>query len=170
MTTLLDKTTKSGLVTLIVGLSLLIPASIGLLLAGAPSVVSPIPMLTAIPAISLFGGAAVLIPTLFFFVWNPGLFRGEENVPKRSYGLLATATAFSIIWFVGDGWKYGLQYQGSQYTHLVCAINFVWVASLWALVIYDWKRAPSFGANLLFHWIVFVWLSWYAFPWLGELP
>ena len=90
MTTLLDKTTKSGLVTLILGLSLLIPASIGLLLAGAPSVISSIPMLTAIPAISLFGGAAVLIPTLFFFVWNPGLFRGEENVPKRSYGLLAS--------------------------------------------------------------------------------
>jgi hypothetical protein len=30
--------------------------------------------------------------------------------------------------------------------------------------------APSFRTNMFFHWILFAWLAWFAFPWLGELP
>jgi hypothetical protein len=33
-----------------------------------------------------------------------------------------------------------------------------------------WKGEPSFISNLVVHWILFVWLAWYAFPYLGELP
>jgi hypothetical protein len=40
---------------------------------------------------------------------------------------------------------------------------------LWSVFIWA-KRQPSFGRNLLAHWLLFVWLGWYAFPYLGELP
>jgi hypothetical protein len=160
--------TKNGLVTFLFGLGLLIPAYVGLFLSGVPTVTCPLPILTVIPGF-ICGPPAVILPTLLFFAWSPGLFRGDAKVPWRSYVLLAVLTALSGMWFVG-GWKLGLQYQDARYTRLVCAVNCVWVASLWAMFIYNWRRAPSFRANLLLHWIMFAWLSWYAFPYLGELP
>jgi len=125
-------------------------------------------MLTDIPDF-ICGPPAVVVPMLFFFLWSPGLFRGDIKVPRRSYVLLAVLTALSGLWFVG-GWKLGLEYQGARYTHFVYTVNCVWVVSLWTMFIYSWNRTPSFGANLLLHWTMFAWLSWYAFPYLGELP
>src|SRR5947208_2743915 len=125
-----DETTKSALVTLVVGFSLLVPASFGLLAAGAhPTVLYPWPSLTFVPVFAL-SGVGLLIPTLFFFVWNLGLFQGDEEVPKRTYGLLAVASVLNTFGLVGDGWQYGLKYQGARYTYLVSAINFVWVVLL----------------------------------------
>jgi hypothetical protein len=160
--------TKNGLVTFALGLGLLIPASIGLFPSGVPTVTCPLPILTVIPGF-ICGPPAVILPTLLFFAWSPGLFRGDIRVPKRSYVLLAVLTALSGLWFIG-GWNYGLKWQDARYTHLVCVLNCVWVVSLWAMFIYNWKQEPSFRANLLLHWTLFAWLSWYAFPYLGELP
>jgi uncharacterized membrane protein len=170
MTLLPNATTRSGIVTCISELALLIPGSLGLLLAGFPTVLCPFPALTIIPAFLLADWnyrAALLVPVLLFFVWNPGLFRGAAAIPRRSFGLLAVATLLSAADFAIE-WKLGLAYQGSHYTYL--AIEFVLVASVWALFIRNRRSAPSFKANLVLHWILFAWLSWYALPYLGELP
>ena len=164
---------KNELTTVLAGSGLLIPASVGLLSAGAPTLLCPLPALTVIPAFLLYSAhlfrTAVLIPTLLFFAWNPGLFRGDVKVPKRSYVLLAVATVLSVIWFVG-GWKYGLQYQGPRYTYAICLVNLVWLALLGATFGRSWKGQSSFKLNLALHWILFAWFAWYAFPYLGELP
>ena len=164
---------NSRVVTLVCGLSLLVPASVGLLVSRVPTVLCPFPALTVMALFRFaslgLGKAAVLLPVLLFFIWNPGLFRAASKIPKRSYVLLGVATALSTDWFVG-GWKYGLEYQGARYTYFVCAINVVWILSLWAMFIRKWKSASSFRANLFLHWALFAWLGWYALPWLGELP
>lgn len=167
---------KNGIATFIVGMGLLIPAYLGLLLTGWPTVICPLPALTFVPALLLSywsswcARAAVFVPVLFFFAWNPALFQGSGRIPGRSYGLLAVATALSIIAFVA-GWKLGLRYQGAQYVYSVCAINIVWVASLWTMFAQKRKSAASsFKASLFLHWALFAWLSWYAFPCMGELP
>src|SRR5229473_7558055 len=117
---------KSGPLTRIIGLSLLFPASVGLLSARLPTVLCPFPVLTVIPAFLLSSlrlpMAAVIVPVLLFFVWNPGAFRGDSEIPKRSYVLLALATVLSVVWFV-FGWKYGLEYQGARYAYVVCYAN-----------------------------------------------
>jgi len=51
----------------------------------------------------------------------------------------------------------------------ICAINTVWTVAWWAILYRAW-RASSFGMNLFFHAMLFAWLAWYAFPYLGELP
>lgn len=165
--------TKSGALALVAGCSLLLPAYTGL--AGAPTLLCPLPFLTVTPAFILstlragqFARAAVLVPALLFFAWNPGLFRGQTQIPKRSLALLMIATPLTVIWFVGS-WKYGLQYQGRQYTHVICVTNAVWLAALWITLASRWHR-DSFAGNLLFHWLLLAWLGWYAFPYLGELP
>jgi hypothetical protein len=154
------------------GLSLVIPASVGLLITGYPTILHPFPVITVLPALYLssvhlwMAGAAV--PVIFFFLWNPGLARGETRIPNRSPILLTAAGFLSIIWFI-LGWKLGLQYQGSTYTHAVCAINVVCIAILAASLVFCRKK-NSFVSNLIFHWLLFAWLGWFAFPYLGELP
>jgi hypothetical protein len=63
----------------------------------------------------------------------------------------------------------GLEFQGPVFTYGSCLENILALALLWIAFIRA-KRAPSFRRNLLAHWMLFVWLGWYAFPYLGELP
>jgi hypothetical protein len=66
---------RGTLITLLTALGLLIPASIGLFLSGVPTIFSPLPALTVIPALMLtqwhLEYAAALLPTLVFLAWNP---------------------------------------------------------------------------------------------------
>lgn len=164
---------KSDRLTLIAGLSLLIPPILGLFFGflyardQTTTVFYPIPVLYLLPAF-LVGPFAVAVPMVLFFVWNPGLFNGDSKIPKRSYILLLIATVLSALWFVG-GWRDGIIVQGPRYNYSVCAINIVWITILWLMFIRNRKAEPSFKANLLVHWILFAWLAWYAFPFFGEI-
>ena len=87
---IVSSASKCILITSVTGLSLLIPAAVGLgiFLRGAPTLLSPLPAFTTIPALFLsewhgLGNAAVILPMLFFLLWNPQLFRGEAKVPKK---------------------------------------------------------------------------------------
>lgn len=110
---------------------------------------------------------APFLPTALFFVWNPGLLKGQTSVPIRSVILLAVLTALTTVYFVSS-WSYGLQFQGAKYTYGICAANIVWLLVLWAIFIVV-RRKASFNLNLLAHFLLFAWLGWFAFPWLGEL-
>ena len=134
---------------------------------------SPLPALTVLPAFFLSGWplslAAVTVPVLLFFAWNPGLFRSHAKIPKRSYILLLVATVLSVIWFV-SGWNYGLKYQGARYTHMIFNLNVAWIGCLGVLFTRASRVGTSFKTNLFLHWMLFAWLAWFAFPYLGELP
>jgi hypothetical protein len=159
-------------VAVAIGLSAL--AWVGSFSNGVPSLICPLPMVTILPAFFLALPAshlppwiAVFVPVVLFLSWNPGMFRGHVEIPKRSWALLALLTALSVAYFLGT-WKYGYQYQGPAHTITVCAVNIVWIALLW-LILCRLSSHSSFAANLLFHGILFTWLAWYAFPYLGEL-
>lgn len=160
------------MVTLFTALCLFGPASIGLLLSGVPTVFSPMPALTVIPALILsqwhLQYAALALPTLLFLLWNPQLYREEGRIPKRTYGLFVLLAALSAVHFVA-GWKLGLEYQGPRHTAIVCSINIAWVGFLGLAFGRSLKTITSFQASLFLHWMLFAWLCWYAFPWLGEL-
>jgi hypothetical protein len=163
---------KNDRLTLLAGLSLLIPPVIGVLhgIFFAPnestSLVYPIPGLVLLPMFFI-GPLAMLVPMVFFFIWNPGLFNGDARIPKRSYVLLVVATLLSPLWFVVC-WKDGAIVQGLGYNFSLVGINAVWIAILWFIVARSWKAVPSFRVNLLFHWLLFAWLAWCAFPFFGE--
>jgi hypothetical protein len=164
---------ESAKLTRIIGFTLFFPAVIGLGFGGVPSVLGPFPALTVLPAFHLSARplslAVLFVPVLLFFAWNPGLFRGDAKIPKRSYVLLALATVLSIFWFV-SGWSYGLKYRGPEFTYVVCIVNIAWIAFLWVMFARAWRVGSSFKTNLFLHWRLFAWLAWYAFPYLGELP
>jgi hypothetical protein len=43
-------------------------------------------------------------------------------------------------------------------------------AVLFFAFVRTWKMGASFRNSLFVHWMLFAWLAWYAFPYLGELP
>jgi hypothetical protein len=108
------------------------------------------------------------VPALLFFAWNPGLFRGTLQAPKRSSVLLTILTVLSAVYFPCS-WEIWERVSGHKYTEIICSINVGWIVILWAVLLRA-LRLRSFGSNLLFHATLFAWLAWYAFPYLGELP
>src|ERR1700691_6671923 len=164
---------KNGVATMMAGLGLLISAAVGLLVSNIPTILCPFPTLTVLPAFLLSNlglwKAAISVPTLCFFVWHPGLFRGDAKVPKRSYALLIILILLGIADFVAE-WNWALQYHGPLYTRAVCAINIAWAVFLILAFARGLKKPPSFVYSLFLHWMLFAWLAWYAFPYLGELP
>ena len=168
----LNMGSKSAVATLIAGLGLLVPASLGLL-SNVPTILSPFPALTVMPAFLIsdlhLWKLAVVVPMLLFFAWNPGLFRGEPKIPRRSYVLLLTAILLSVADFVSS-WNWGLHYQGPQYLHVVCAVNVAWEVFLAFSFIRAWKNPSTFKSSLFLHWMLFAWFAWFAFPYTGELP
>lgn len=163
---------KSSLCTSVAAASLIVPACLGLLLSGAPTLLSPFPGLTVSVGFLLGnqGGTwiALLLPSLLFIAWAPRLFQGEAQLPTRSLVLLTLLTALTDLYFVLS-WRLGLEFQGPVFTYGSCLENILALGLLWIVFIWA-KRAPSFRRNLLAHWMLFVWLGWYAFPYLGELP
>ncbi len=164
---------QDRLLVITAGLCLLIPAWIGLFSSGVPTLYAPLPTLTILPAFVLsrwhLQSLAVLVPSILFFLWSPGLLLSRRpNLPKRTIALLGFLTVLTIIDFVFE-WNYGVQYQGMHHTIALYIIDLVWMAFLWWAVIHWWRK-PSFTGNLISHWFLFAWLAWYAFPYLGELP
>ncbi len=99
----------------------------------------PMPLVTVMPAFVLASPPshlpywlAIFVPAALFFAWNPGLFRGKDQLPKRSWVLLTILTVLSIAYFVSS-WANGIEYQGRTYTIVICVANFLWLAALWDL-------------------------------------
>jgi hypothetical protein len=149
------------------GLCLAVPALVSFS-AGQPTPLCPTPVLTVFPAF-IFGLGAMLVPVALFFAWNPGLFRGQDSMPKRTHWLLGILISLSLAWFVG-GWQWGVQYEGIRFVRIVAIVNAFWAVLFVVLFAFFRNRKPSFKINLLLHWLLFAWLAWYAFPYLGELP
>jgi hypothetical protein len=123
---------RSTVITLLAALGLAVIAYIGAFVSGVPTIYSPLPALTVIPALLLsrppLDYAVVFIPTLLFLAWNPQLMRHEGKIPKRTYALFAALAVLSIL-YLAASWKWGLQYQGPQFTAVICSINVAWIGS-----------------------------------------
>jgi len=144
--------------------------------ANVPKIYSPYSFAVVIPLFSLyevFGGRAITfalatlaIPVLFVF-WSFPLLKGQERIPKRTKILAALLVLLSFI-ALAASWSYGIQYQGIGHTVAMYLFNLGCWAILFVLLRNNARQA-SYTSNFLFHWTLFAWLAWVAFPWLGEL-
>jgi hypothetical protein len=143
--------------------------ALGLLGDGFPTPRSPYPIaLTVI----MFLGVPALVPAvlmgLSFFVSSR---RALNVAPKFSWAAalaLSIATLASIAYFIA-GWHYGVQYQGRPFV-LICAwMSALAATALWVVFVLCWRKQARFG-SLMFYFLLFSWLSTYAFPYFGEAP
>lgn len=145
------------------------------IVADVPTIWSPLNVLGFVPALFasvIFSSAAVLVPAgllaLAFVAWCPDVWHGEAQAPPRTWVLAVTAVVLSMAAVIG-GRAYGLKYQGPSYVTAVTAISVLCWLLVGAVLVRAY-RAPSPVRNLWAHLILFAWLGWYAFPYLGELP
>ncbi len=160
-------------VVIVTSLGLALLTWIGAFSAGVPTLHSPLPLLTVLPALALSAWhleyLAILVPSVLFFLWTPGVRKNSwPDIPKRTIVLLSLLTVLTVVYFVA-GWSDGIRYQGLRHTKVVCIISVAWLVALWLVVVRCWSQ-PSVTGNLILHWLLFAWLGWYAFPYLGELP
>lgn len=108
----------------------------------------------------------LLVPVAFLF-WCSNLWQGETTIPKRSRNLAIGIFLLSVFWFmwVGQG---GVQVQGLFHVILVQGYN-VLIASILLLLYRMNKAEPKFGVSYTYHWLMFAWIGWCAFPWLGPV-
>jgi hypothetical protein len=141
--------------------------SLGLFHRGSLTLISPWSFVLIIP--TLLGVPPWLIPLLWgalFVGWYPALIWGAAEVPSRTVALwLATAT-LSIAYFV-TSWRAGVAFQGPLFTVLVLTLNLV-AFSACSAWLWRARNKPSFGRCLMLHVSLFVWISTYAFPYLGS--
>jgi hypothetical protein len=144
-----------------------------------PSMSSPYAMVSTVPALWIFElndglltqfalfALASLPLVAGFLISSAHLFQGRDQIPKRSVALLAVLAVLSVACF-WSSWSYGIEYQGTAHTVYAAALNTIFVIAALGLLVLN-ERTPRFSSNLAFHGVVFAWLGWCAFPWLGEL-
>ena len=105
--------------------------------------------------------------TLAFLAWSlPN--RSASAIPSRSRLLWLGISILSVPYFLLS-WQYGMTWQGPKHTIGLAAINGLFVAMCGLLYVHN-HRNPSVTSKLTFHGLLFTWLAWGAFPWLGETP
>lgn len=102
-----------------------------------------------------------------FLLWSSHLRAASNAIPRRSIVLFLLFAFLSCVFLYGS-WSYGVRWQGLQHTLIVVSINVIFIVSLFFLL-FAARQRQTFATNYAFHVLLFIWLAWYAFPWLGEL-
>jgi len=108
----------------------------------------------------------VLYVTLFSIWAYP--YSREPQKPKRSLYFGAVVGLLSLAYFI-YGYRYALEYQGAVY---------FWGVSIFGAALFASAMLTSFAAvrkgaramQIVSDAILFSWLAWLAFPYMGELP
>jgi hypothetical protein len=141
--------------------------SLGSFQHGALTVISPWSFVLIMP--TLLGVPPWLVPLLWgalFVCWYPASIRGAAEVPSRTVALWLAAAMLSIAYFV-TSWRAGVRFEGLLFTVPVLAAN-VAAFSTCSVLLRRALDTPSFGRCLRLHVSLFVWISTYAFPYLGS--
>jgi hypothetical protein len=136
---------------------------------GSPTLASPGPLPTTLAA--MLGAPWFVISLIVsgsFCLWCKQLFMRQTTIPLRTWILFFGTTALTIAWYLA-GWAYGLEWEGEFFTY-GCAMISGLLFLACALFFYLAKQRKSFPASLAAHFVLFVWIFSYAFPWLGETP
>jgi len=148
------------------GIGGLVVVSSIVIISGMPSVWVPMPL----PIVLMAFINRLLFPfvTSFFYVLVLKFLLPTKGFAKIVLALVVVFGLLNTLYFQ-ISWEYGIKYQGLKHTKIVAIENFVGFGTAFTIAIIALvKRSHSLAltANLL----LFVLLSWCAFPYLGELP
>ncbi len=120
--------------------------------------------------LTLIGVPRWLIPLLWavlFIVWDPTLLRAQAaEVPARTVALWLATSLMSVAYFVVS-WRAGVWVEGLLFTATSLAVDFV-AFGICSLLLRRARVNGSLGQSLALQVSLFVWVSTYAFPYLGS--
>ncbi len=146
------------------------------MIANSPKLYSPYSFTVVIPALFasslnlptlLFQVASVLPLVTIFLLWSFCFVKPPFSITFIQKLICGLTILLSAV-FNGGAFSYGLKYQGELHTYLMYTYNIVFVLAL-SLILWRNARKPSLISCLGFGVLLFSWLGWVAFPWLGEL-
>lgn len=146
------------------------------MVADYPKIYSPYSFIVVIP--TMFAGELELPMFITYFlgifplatlylIWSFSFIRQPYSIPKPTVVLAAICIVLSGVFNI-TSYKYGIQYQGQLHTFLMYFFNLILIIILFLLFKLN-KSNPSKYSGLGFNILLFSWLGWVAFPWLGEL-
>jgi hypothetical protein len=148
------------------GAALLAAVSGTIVFGGVPNIWVPMPLPIVIVAFITLILFPFGTPALYLLVLK--LSSSSVHFSKVVLALVAVLGALNIMYFE-SAWEYGMKYQGQDHTKIVAIENIVGFSIAAAIAIaalVKGSRPLAYAANL----ILFILLSWCAFPYLGELP
>ncbi len=145
--------------------------------SGYPRWYAPFSLPVVIPAmlldvnVNLSNSILVLVAPIpivtLYLAWSFLLGR-SRTIGKASRWLAVFFLALSFVWYC-LGILQGIDYQGSIHTLLMIGFSLVFLGVL-SLIFMVNRQNPSRLSAQFFHIVLFTWLGWVSFPWLGELP
>ena len=114
------------------------------------------------------GGLGVILPGVGFLVFTRSLARRDMKLPLV---WIAVFVALAILdcWYYVTSCSSGYREQGVSYTETVGLGNLAFILALGGLSVIARLRT-GLAVRFTFHFLFFLWLGWYAFPYFGVLP
>lgn len=146
------------------------------MVANYPKIYSPYSLIVVIP--TMLAGAIELSRFIAYFlgifplailylIWSFSFIREPYSIPKPTVILAAICIVLSGVFNI-TSYKYGIQYQGQLHTLLMYLFNLILIIFMIMLFKFN-KSNPCKYSGLGFNILLFSWIGWVAFPWLGEL-
>jgi hypothetical protein len=146
------------------------------MIAGLPKLYSPYSFTVVIPALLASGlnlpspiiRVACVLPLLMLFIgWSFVFVKPPFRITHTQKLIAGLLIVLSVVFNVSS-FSYGLKYQGELHTYLMYTYNALLLLGL-SLVLWRNTKNPSIYSCVGFGVLLFAWLGWVAFPWLGEL-
>ena len=157
---------KIDMIWMLGGATLIAAVSSLILIPGVMNPAVPTPIYLVVLAWVISYGFIIVLPLIYIIQFR--LFYKSTSFGKFT---LITAIIISMlnICYFWVSWEYGVNWQGETHTKIVAAENLIGFTALIVLAYLGLMRHSKllqYSANLL----LFLLLSWCAFPYLGELP
>lgn len=146
------------------------------MIAGVPKLYSPYSFTVVIPALFssnlnfpplIFRAVSVLPLVVFFLLWSFSFVKPPFKITLAQKIISGIFIILSVV-FNAASFGYGLKYQGELHTYLMYSYNIIILLCL-SLIVWKNAKKPSLNSCIGFGVLLFAWLGWVAFPWLGEL-
>jgi len=146
------------------------------MIVGYPTIYSPYSFIVVLPAFgfySLIGNGfffrllSVLPVAAVYVAWSLVMINESKIIPKESIVFALVLVAGSVFYNLAS-FEYGIKYQGEIHTYIMYLYNIMCFIGM-GLIARVNRISPSYMSVVGFHVMLFSWLGWVSFPWLGEL-
>lgn len=157
---------ESATIILIAGSSLIAFVSSFLYWAPVMTPWFPMPFYLVLFAWFTLYGSPLLLPSLYFPL---GMSLEKAKRPGMWVFTITLGVLVLDLAYLLSAWKHGFRYQGEFHTRLVLAENLIAGSALLALSCLGFRKT-SLNYHHAVLLLLFLFLAWCAFPYLGETP